>query len=135
MSADLAGARRRLEDERVRVERRIAARAADLGEAGDLGDDEGSEEHERADVARDIVAVEQQRQLLEGLQAELREIEAALQRVADGTYGIDEETGEPIDPARLEALPTARTNVESRSPASRSPASRPSARPSARSSR
>ena len=36
---------------------------------------------------------------------------AAIERIEQGTYGIDEETGEPIDPARLEAMPTARTNV------------------------
>ena len=39
------------------------------------------------------------------------EIEAALQRLDDGTFGVDEVTGDPIDPERLEALPTARTNV------------------------
>ena len=43
---------------------------------------------------------------------QLSELQAALARVDDGTYGIDEVTGEPIDPARLEAIPTARTNVE-----------------------
>jgi DnaK suppressor protein len=41
----------------------------------------------------------------------MAEIEAALQRLDDGTYGIDEVTGEPIADERLEALPTARTNV------------------------
>jgi RNA polymerase-binding transcription factor DksA len=49
--------------------------------------------------------------LLENLEADRAEVEAALERIAAGTYGIDEETGEPIDPARLEAVPTARTNV------------------------
>ncbi len=49
--------------------------------------------------------------ILEGLEADLAEIEAALQRLDEGTYGIDENTGEPIDPARLDALPTARTNI------------------------
>jgi RNA polymerase-binding transcription factor DksA len=34
-----------------------------------------------------------------------------LQRLDDGTFGVDEVTGDPIDPERLEALPTARTNV------------------------
>ena len=42
---------------------------------------------------------------------DLAEIEAALQRLDDGTYGVDEVTGEPIDPERLDALPTARTNI------------------------
>ena len=49
--------------------------------------------------------------ILEGLEADLAEIEAALQRLDDGTFGVDEVTGDPIDPERLEALPTARTNV------------------------
>ena len=42
---------------------------------------------------------------------QIEEIDAALQRVDDGTYGIDELTGEPIDPKRLAAEPTARTNI------------------------
>ena len=49
--------------------------------------------------------------ILEQLEAELEELQAALARVDDGTYGVDEVTGEPIDPERLEALPTARTNI------------------------
>jgi len=49
--------------------------------------------------------------LLENLETERTEVDAALERIATGTYGIDEETGEPIDPDRLEAVPTARTNV------------------------
>ena len=48
---------------------------------------------------------------IRGYRIELGEIEAALQRLDDGTFGVDEVTGEPIDPERLEALPTARTNV------------------------
>lgn len=45
------------------------------------------------------------------VEGEIAEVDAALRRVDDGTYGIDEVTGEPIDPARLEARPTARTNI------------------------
>ena len=48
----------------------------------------------------------------EQLEAELAELQAALARVDDGTYGIDEVTGQPIDPARLDAMPTARTNID-----------------------
>ena len=39
---------------------------------------------------------------------QIEEIDAALKRVDDG---IDELTGEPIDPKRLAAEPTARTNI------------------------
>jgi DnaK suppressor protein len=49
--------------------------------------------------------------LRDSLQAELAEIDSAMKRIDDGTYGLDEVTGEPINPARLEAEPTARTNV------------------------
>ena len=51
--------------------------------------------------------------ILEQLERELAEIEAALQRLDEGTYGIDEVTGDPIAPERLEAYPIARTNVDS----------------------
>ena len=42
----------------------------------------------------------------------LVEIDAALQRIRDGTYGRCEVCGMPIEPGRLEALPTARLRVE-----------------------
>lgn len=38
----------------------------------------------------------------------LAEVEAALQRLAGGTYGQCERCGQPIAPARLEAKPAAR---------------------------
>ena len=42
----------------------------------------------------------------------LREIEEALQRVEDGTYGICEMTGEEINLERLRAIPTARLSIK-----------------------
>ncbi|HOX25996.1 MAG TPA: TraR/DksA family transcriptional regulator [Candidatus Krumholzibacteria bacterium] len=51
--------------------------------------------------------------LLSATQMEyLREIDEALQRIEDGTYGICEMTGEPIGLDRLRALPTARLSVK-----------------------
>ena len=41
----------------------------------------------------------------------LGELDAALQRVDDGTYGLCAGCGLPIDPRRLEARPVARTCV------------------------
>ena len=41
----------------------------------------------------------------------LDEINDALQRIEDGTYGICEGTGEPIPKKRLEAFPAARYSV------------------------
>jgi DnaK suppressor protein len=42
----------------------------------------------------------------------LADVEAALARVAHGTYGICEETGDPIPFGRLRAEPTTRYTVE-----------------------
>ena len=41
----------------------------------------------------------------------LREIEVALQKIEEGTYGICEESGEPIEKVRLERQPWARLSL------------------------
>jgi len=38
---------------------------------------------------------------------EIHQIEAALKRISEGTYGTCAKCGRPIDPRRLKALPTA----------------------------
>lgn len=43
---------------------------------------------------------------------EITEIDDALQRIEDGTYGISEKSGKPIPKERLEVLPTASILVE-----------------------
>jgi RNA polymerase-binding protein DksA len=52
---------------------------------------------------------------LEGLEKsklqEIKRIRAALQRIAEGEYGVCVRCGEPIDPKRLKALPTALTCI------------------------
>lgn len=45
-------------------------------------------------------------------QEELNDIEDALQKIEEGTYGISEKSGKPIPKERLEALPTARILVD-----------------------
>ena len=42
------------------------------------------------------------------LRQELAEVDRALTKLDDGTYGRCETCGEPISPARLEAMPAAR---------------------------
>ncbi len=50
--------------------------------------------------------------LLSSEQESLKEIEAAIDRIYKGTYGICEVTGETIDPDRLEAVPFTRFSLE-----------------------
>ena len=112
---DEAAARSRLQSERDRVQGLIGdlrGEGLDQEEADQVGDlshlpthpaDQGSETFER----------EKDMAILEQLEREHAEIEAALQRLDEGTYGIDEVTGAPIASERLEAFPIARTNVDS----------------------
>jgi RNA polymerase-binding transcription factor DksA len=46
--------------------------------------------------------------ILDDLEVELRDVEHALHRLEEGTYGVCEVCGEQIGDARLEANPVAR---------------------------
>jgi DnaK suppressor protein len=43
--------------------------------------------------------------LIDRLRGQLRDVERALRKIEDGTYGVCERCGQPISPERLEALP------------------------------
>jgi RNA polymerase-binding transcription factor DksA len=111
---DMEQARARLDAERARVEGLIRVKRDELDAERESDDAELADyDQHPADSASDTFEREQDLSILDGLEAELAEIEAAIARVDDGTYGVDEVTGAPIDPARLEAVPQARTNVDS----------------------
>lgn len=59
------------------------------------------------DGASDLEAHENALALIPDLERKLDAINHALQRVEQGTYGLCERCGEPIDPARLEIVPEA----------------------------
>lgn len=111
MDADRA--RELLERERKRIEKTLAGRAHESDEELSTVDqhpgDQGSEMFE----------AERDEGLAESLREELAAIERAEQRVADGTYGLSVESGEPIPDARLEAIPWAERTVEEESRARR----------------
>jgi len=111
---DTADAKERLLQEKGRVEGLVHELRDELGtaESEQLSELSAYDQHP-ADTATETFEREKDLSILESLESELAELEAALQRIDDGTYGIDERTGQPIDPERLEALPTARTNIES----------------------
>jgi len=95
----LTGQAQRLEDE--------ASALLDDGETGDVKfDDEGAE--------GDGMAVERDRDLMLSAQARgtVAEIDAALDRLAAGTYGYSVQSGRPIPHDRLEAIPWATLLVE-----------------------
>jgi DnaK suppressor protein len=65
----------------------------------------GEQAAREAQIEESIPLAEQERRILD-------EIEHALDKVDDGTYGISEVTGKPIPYERLLAVPWARANVD-----------------------
>jgi DnaK suppressor protein len=65
-----------------------------------------------SDEAAELVEVELDLGLIEALREDLEAVERAEQRLANGTYGLSIESGQPIPDERLEAVPTAERTVE-----------------------
>ncbi len=85
-----------------------ALRKSRLDASGDLS----SMPIHMADLGTDNFEQEFSLELMDSERRLLEEIEAALNRIQTGTYGICEGTGKPIPKARLEAQPWARYSVE-----------------------
>ncbi len=108
MSVDAEHFRRRLQDERERV--LAAIDNLHRENPGSLEDEtgelvSGSADNHPADTATETVDREIDYTLEENSGNVLREIDAALQRIEDGTFGTCTVCGRPIEPERLEYLP------------------------------
>jgi DnaK suppressor protein len=103
---DSERARELLAAERKRIE---AARTS-LRASGPL---EGSDRIEPGDRdSEDLYQDEFDEGRRDQLQRDLEALERAEARLAQGTYGLSVESGEPIPDGRLEAFPTAERTVE-----------------------
>lgn len=99
-------ARELLAHERSRIEQALAG----LENQGPL---ESDEQVEPGDVdSEDLYQDELDAGRAEQLRGELAAVERAEARLADGTFGLSIESGEPIPDGRLEAIPTAERTVE-----------------------
>jgi DnaK suppressor protein len=72
-------------------------------------DDRGGDE---ADQTVRVLAEAEMLTQHERLRSQLLEIESALSRIQNGSYGICEETEEYIEPERLRAIPWTRLSIE-----------------------
>lgn len=106
----LATLRRRLHEEQARLREtlREELRRQDEQHYRDLA---GQVHDEAEESVADLLA-DLDLELLERHKRDLLEVEAALERMRQGRYGICEESGEPIMFERLLALPTARRSAE-----------------------
>lgn len=111
---DPAEARQRLEAERKRLQDDIYQRTQGGEEVvpSDPISDAGGLNGHAADEADAMADTERSNLVLGNSRTLLGEVEAALQRLDDGTYGYCQRCGRPIDARRLEALPSAVYDIE-----------------------
>lgn len=81
--------------------------ASDWVERTDDLDTSNADLNEVADRTEEY---DERRATLAVLEGRLNNVNLALKKIADGTYGICEVSGEPIEEDRLEANPAARTS-------------------------
>lgn len=73
-----------------------------------------SQDHHQGDIGSEEEEKETDYILRERSRQKIDEIDAALKRIENKTYGVCEDTGKKIQKERLEAIPYARFSVEAR---------------------
>ena len=95
-----------LREELVRIKEGVADDERDLGEA------EGDTTLDSGDLSQDMFTREMDASIGEQVERRLGEVDRALRKIEEGTYGLSDESGEPISRGRLEAIPEATRTVE-----------------------
>ena len=115
-------ARTRLDEEHDRLaeirDNFVAEGLTSESEDESLGELSSSDQHQ-ADVGTETFEREKDYSILERVEAELADVEHALHRLDDGTYGTCEACGKPIAEERLEAVPAARMCLQDQAEAER----------------
>src|SRR5256885_6405389 len=111
MTIDLSLMRQRLEAKQAELQKNISGLTEAHPEpVGAIEASEGPQDTE--EVAVDFLETQQEQSLLVNEQALLAEVESALERIDQGTYGKCTNCGQPIPEKRLEALPWASRDVK-----------------------
>ena len=105
MTTDFSLLRAHLENERTRLLDELEQSQANVSTSDERR--EGSPFGKREEEATETLELEKRLALERRIRQELSGIEHALQKFEEGTYGLCDCCGQPIDPARLEALPQA----------------------------
>ena len=97
--------RSRLENEQKHLTGQLDQLEANIRPAEER---EGSPFGKREEGATETLELENRLALEKRVRDQLAAVEHALHKFEEGTYGLCESCGQPIDPERLEALPQAR---------------------------
>jgi DnaK suppressor protein len=117
---DKAKAAKRLEEERTRLQGIREGIQREQDDAiSDAGGELSSVDQHPGDSGTETFEMEKNVSLLEQVDDELLEVEAAVQRLERGTYGTCQVCGRPIGDERLEAMPATRFCVEDQAKAER----------------
>jgi RNA polymerase-binding transcription factor DksA len=112
---DAERARQLIVSERERIEGLIREREVEgIGtesETENISELSSFDQHQ-GDIGTETFEREKDFSLLEQLEAEIGDLDAALRKIEEGTYGICEVCGKEIEPERLEAVPGTRTCIE-----------------------
>ncbi len=114
--------RQRLAEERERLDgvrsTFDAEGLTEQSESDSIGELSSYDQHQ-ADMGTETFEREKDLSILEQVEAELADVEHALRRLDEGTYGTCEVDGKPIPEDRLEAMPAARFCLEHQAEAER----------------
>jgi len=97
--------------ERAETEARLVALREDFAGVVDASRDTNADDEHDPEGATIAFERSQVGALVRQARERLAELDAAEQRIADGSYGVCAACGRPIAPARLEARPEARTCI------------------------
>jgi DnaK suppressor protein len=105
MTVDYNKLRARLESEQKRLAEELEQLQTSVPSSEERR--EGSPFGKREEEATETLELEKRLVLENRIRQEMAGIEHALQKFEEGTYGLCDSCGKPIDPERLEALPQA----------------------------
>ena len=97
--------RERLEESRAELVRMVEGLEEDQRFRAE--EEEDFTQHDSGDMSHSLFTREMDATVEQTIQRRLRNVERALQKLEEGTYGICDDTGEPIPKGRLEAVPEA----------------------------
>ncbi len=75
-------------------------------------EEEDFTQHDSGDMSQSLFTRELDATVEQQVERRLQHVERALQKIEEGTYGLSDDSGEPIPKGRLEAIPEAIRTVE-----------------------
>jgi DnaK suppressor protein len=106
----IARQKQRLQDLKTELERVRDGLQED--ERFRAGEEEDFTQHDSGDMSQSLFTREVDATIEHQVERRLQYVERALQKIEEGTYGLSDDSGEPIPRGRLEAVPEAIRTVE-----------------------